>query len=190
MGIVIYTDGACRGNPGPGGCAAIIDDGRKKTEVSCGYRWTTNNRMEIGSVIVALETLDSGVPVKLVSDSQYVLNALSKGWIAGWKRKNWISTAREPVKNRDLWERLDGLVTKHAMTFEWVRGHAAHPLNNRCDEMAVAAALGHVLAIDSEYEAGNPFPTRAPVVTSNSTPAKILLVTPAGSSQTEFPGFL
>jgi ribonuclease HI len=190
MGVVLYTDGACRGNPGPGGCAAIIDDGHKKTELSRGYRWTTNNRMEIRSVIVALETLGAGVPVKLVSDSQYVLNALSKGWIAGWKRKNWISTTREPVKNRDLWERLDGLVAKHPMTFEWVRGHASHPLNNRCDEMAVAAALGSALAVDSEYEAGNPFPASAPVVVTNATPAHAPLVSPACVSQTEFPGFL
>jgi len=190
MGVVIYTDGACRGNPGPGGCAAIVDDGHKKIERSRGYRWTTNNRMEICSVIFALETIDAGVPVKLVSDSQYVLNALSKGWIAGWKRKNWISTAREPVKNRDLWERLDGLVAKHAMTFEWVRGHASHPLNNRCDEMAVAAALGQALAIDSEYEAGNPFPARTPVVAANPAPAKAPLVSPAGVTQTAFPGFL
>ena len=187
MGVIIYTDGACRGNPGPGGCAAIIHDGRKKMELSRGYRWTTNNRMEIRSVIVALESIDASVPVKLVSDSQYVLNALSKGWIAGWKRKNWISTAREPVKNRDLWERLDGLVAQHAMTFEWVRGHASHPLNNRCDEMAVAAALGHALAIDSEYEAGNPFPTRAPVAATSSATAKAPLVSPASASQAEFP---
>ena len=190
MGVVLYTDGACRGNPGPGGCASIIDNGSKKTELSRGYRWTTNNRMEIRSVILALETLDAGIPAKLVSDSQYVLNALSKGWIAGWKRKNWISTAREPVKNRDLWELLDGLVAKHPMTFEWVRGHASHPLNNRCDEMAVAAALGNALAIDAEYEAGNPFPAGAPAVAANLTPTKVPLVVPAPIGQAQFPGFL
>jgi len=190
MGVILYTDGACRGNPGPGGSAAIIEDGGKKTELARGYRWTTNNRMEIRSVIAALETIDAGIPVKLVSDSQYVLNALSKGWIAGWKRKNWISTAREPVKNRDLWERLDSLVAQHRMTFEWVRGHASHPLNNRCDEMAVAAALGHALAIDAEYEGGNPFPADRSTATASSAPARAPLVSPVGASQAEFPGFL
>ena len=186
MGIIIYTDGACRGNPGPGGCAAIIDDDNRQTELSCGYRWTTNNRMEIRSVIAALEVIETGAPVHLVSDSQYVLNALSKGWISGWKRKNWVTTAREPVKNRDLWEHLDGLIANHAMTYKWVRGHASHPLNNRCDEMAVAAALGGALAIDSEYEAINSFPgsTLPPVQAA----ALVVIATSAG--QAEFPGFL
>jgi len=178
MGITIYTDGACRGNPGPGGCAAIIDDGNRQTEWSQGYRWTTNNRMEIRSVIAALEVVEAGVPVHLVSDSQYVLNALSKGWISGWKRKNWITTAREPVKNRDLWEQLDGLVAQRAMTYKWVRGHASHPLNNRCDEMAVAAALGGTLIVDAEYEANHPWPMGAA--------APVVMVTVPG--QAEFPG--
>jgi len=190
MGVVVYTDGACRGNPGPGGCAAIIHDGNKKTEHSRGYRWSTNNRMEIRSVLLALENIDAGVSVKLVSDSQYVLNALSKGWIAGWKRKNWISAAREPVKNRDLWELLDGLVAKRPMTFEWVRGHASHPLNNRCDEMAVTAALGNALAIDVGYEAGNPFSVRSPVVGAKSASVAGPVVFPAVVCQAEFSGFL
>jgi ribonuclease HI len=190
MGIIVYTDGACRGNPGPGGCAAIIDRDSVKTELSSGYRWTTNNRMEIRSVIAALEAIETGTPVLLVSDSQYVLNALSKDWIAGWKRKNWISTARAPVKNRDLWEHLDGLVANHVMTYKWVRGHASHPLNNRCDEMAVAAALGGVLAIDSGYEALNPCSINAPPSTAKSpqTPAAVVMATSAG--QAEFPGFI
>ena len=182
MAIIVYTDGACRGNPGPGGYAAIIDQGDVKTEWARGYRWTTNNRMEIRSVIVALEAIETGAPVHLVSDSQYVLNALSKGWIAGWKKKNWINTAREPVKNRDLWEQLDSLVAKRAMTYEWVRGHASHPLNNRCDAMAVAAALGETLDLDSGYEAINPYPMNAPSST-------ISIVVATGTSQAEFPGF-
>ena len=161
MEITIYTDGACRGNPGPGGCAAIVDNGGKQVFLSRGYRWTTNNRMEIGSVILAMETLDLQAAVHLVSDSQYVLNTLSKGWIAGWKKKDWISTARQPVKNRDLWERLDRLITSRTMTYQWVKGHAAHPLNNRCDELAVAAAAGSDLAVDLGYEATYPFPREA-----------------------------
>ncbi len=189
MGLTVYTDGACRGNPGPGGYAAIIDDGARQAELSRGYRWTTNNRMEIGSVIAALEDVGAGVPVHLVSDSQYVLNALSKGWIAGWKRKNWISTAREPVKNRDLWEQLDALIAARTMTFEWVRGHASHPLNNRCDAMAVAAALGEELAIDSGYEALNPYPAAAATLTMKPMLAAAPLTTAAETGQAEFPGF-
>lgn len=184
MGVLIYTDGACRGNPGPGGCATIIDRGATKTELSRGYRWTTNNRMEIRSVILALESVESGVPVKLISDSQYVLNALSKGWIAGWKRKHWVTTTREPVKNRDLWEVLDAAVAKHAMTCEWVRGHASNPMNNRCDEMAVAAALGGKLEIDAEYEKGNPF------AGGGVLPVAVPVVAATPSVQSEFPGLL
>jgi ribonuclease HI len=189
MVTTIYTDGACRGNPGPGGCAAIVDNGQVKTELSRGYRWTTNNRMEILSVIRAIETIDTGGPVHLVSDSQYVLNTLSKNWISGWKRKNWISTTRQPVKNRDLWECLDDLISKRAMTYEWVRGHASHPLNNRCDEMAVAAALSDKLFIDSGYEAERPFPSEisSPVVKYTSVASPMTAVVSPG--QVEFPGF-
>ena len=112
MGIVVYTDGACRGNPGPGGCAAIIDDDERQTELSRGYRWTTNNRMEIRSVIMALEVVASGCSGSSGLGFAICPERLSKGWISGWKRKNWITTAREPVKNRDLWEQLDGLVAR------------------------------------------------------------------------------
>jgi ribonuclease HI len=189
MSVIVYTDGACRGNPGPGGYAAIIDDGVLKTELTRGYRWTTNNRMEIQSVIAALETILAGAPIQLFSDSQYVLNTLSKGWISGWKRKGWINTAREPVKNRDLWEQLDLLVTGHKMTYQWVRGHASNPLNNRCDEMAVAAALGAELEIDSGYEACNPFPANAEPALAKAVPAPSpVFITGAG--QATLPGFI
>jgi ribonuclease HI len=185
MALVIYTDGACRGNPGPGGCAAIIDDGTVQNELSRGYRWTTNNRMEIQSVIVALENLPAGAAVQLCSDSQYVLNTLSKGWIAGWKRKGWISSTKEPVKNRDLWERLDALIGQYAMTYQWVRGHAANPLNNRCDEMAVAAALGARLSIDAGYEAIHPFSGSRILPVARATVPTVKEVLPR---QTELPG--
>ena len=184
MGVIVYTDGACRGNPGPGGCAAIIDDGKATTELARGYRWTTNNRMEILSVIAALEMVATGAPVRLVSDSQYVLNTLSKGWISGWKRKGWINTAREPVKNRDLWEQLDELAARHPLSCHWVRGHATHPLNNRCDEMAVGAALGGTLAVDSGYEACHPYPAGAKLAPAKSALPGI------GTGQATFPGFL
>jgi ribonuclease HI len=189
MGITIYTDGACRGNPGPGGYAAIVEEGARTRELSRGFRWTTNNRMEIQSVIAALEAIEAGVSVHLVSDSQYVLNALSKGWIAGWKRRGWVSTARQPVKNRDQWELLDGLVARHVLTCQWVRGHAAHPFNNRCDEMAVAAALGKTLAVDAGYEAGNPFPAAVPGGTVKFVPGQHSFVS-AHLGQPMLPDFL
>ncbi len=182
-GVIVYTDGACRGNPGPGGYAAIVEDGGRKTELFRGYRWTTNNRMEIQSVIAALETIDPAVPVRLFSDSQYVLNTLSKGWIAGWKRRDWISSARQPVKNRDLWEHLDRLVARRAMTYQWVRGHASHAENNRCDELAVIAALGQDLAIDSAYEAENPYPKAASIPASRPILTGLLI-------QNELPGLV
>jgi ribonuclease HI len=186
MAVIIHTDGACRGNPGPGGYAALIDDGTLKTEISRGYRWTTNNRMEIQSVIAALETIPAGTPVQLFSDSQYLLNTLSKGWIAGWKRKGWINTAREPVKNRDLWEQLDLLVARHKMTYQWVRGHASNPLNNRCDELAVAAALGEKLEIDSAYEVSNPFPASIAPAPIKSALSPVFV---ASLGQATLPGF-
>jgi ribonuclease HI len=185
--IVLYTDGACRGNPGPGGCAAIIDDGSSQTELARGYRWTTNNRMEIQSIIVALELIGTAASIRLISDSQYVLNTLSKGWIAGWKRKGWISSAREPVKNRDLWEKLDVLVARHAMTYQWVRGHATHALNNRCDEMAVAAAQGEALQIDAGYEAVSPFCGVPASAESTVVPVKMPFIA-AGAHQAFLPG--
>jgi ribonuclease HI len=186
VGITVYTDGACRGNPGPGGCAAILDDGTDQTELSRGYRWTTNNRMEIRSVIEALERVAAGVAIELVSDSQYVLNTLSKNWIAGWKRKGWINTAKEPVKNRDLWEQLDPLVARQTMTYRWVRGHASNPLNNRCDEMAVTAALGGVLGVDEGYEVVNPFPGGGTPVTPKPTPRVVPVVIVPRAGQSEF----
>jgi ribonuclease HI len=185
MSITIHTDGACRGNPGPGGYAAIVDDGTGRKELWRGYRWTTNNRMEIRSVIAGLEEIEPDRAVHLVSDSQYLLNTLSKGWIVGWKKRDWISTSRQPVKNRDLWEQLDLLVARRSMTYQWVRGHASHPLNNRCDELAVAAALGATLHIDSDYEAINSY-------RSNGAVDVVALPTPAGvaqESQAQLPGF-
>jgi ribonuclease HI len=146
--IILYTDGACRGNPGPGGYGCILQftDAKGQTyskELSAGYRETTNNRMELLAAIVGLETLRENCKVHLYSDSQYLVNAFQKGWLAKWKQNGWYKDAKkkEPVKNEDLWRRLDRVMAYHEVEFHWVKGHAENAYNNRCDEMAVAAAL-------------------------------------------------
>lgn len=142
--IRLYTDGACKGNPGPGGWAYILEDAQtgNRREGSGGERPTTNNRMELRAVIEGLSALRYRCEVELYSDSQYVLNGL-KSWMAGWKRNGWrrkTSGGWESVKNDDLWKRLDQLMTQHAISFHHVRGHSGHPENERCDVLAVAAA--------------------------------------------------
>ena len=135
--IKIYTDGACSGNPGPGGWGAILLFGQHKKELAGGEGQTTNNRMELMGVIGALEELKEPCQVDLYTDSQYVVNAIEKGWVYGWKAKNWIKSNKEPAKNPDLWERLLDLLEVHKVRFHWVKGHADNPYNNRCDEIAV-----------------------------------------------------
>ena len=133
--ITIHTDGGCEGNPGPGGWAAVLSyDGRTK-EISGGEPATTNNRMELQAAISALEALKERCEIELFTDSQYLRNGITK-WVAGWKAKGWISTQKKAVKNEDLWRRLDGLAAKHTIKWLWVRGHAGHPVNERCDEIA------------------------------------------------------
>jgi ribonuclease HI len=138
--VELYTDGACSGNPGPGGWAYILKHPASGTarEGSGGEAQTTNNRMELRAVIEGLTALKRPSIVELYSDSQYVLNGL-KTWIKGWKAKGWKTSSKAPVKNQDLWEALDALASQHQVTFHWVRGHSEHPENERCDEMAVAA---------------------------------------------------
>ena len=149
--VLIHADGACLGNPGPGGYGAILNcDGHEK-ELAGGFRLTTNNRMEILGVIMALEALTQPRQVKVVTDSMYVRDAIEKRWLANWKRNGWKTAARTPVKNRDLWERLDGLLARHKVTFAWVRGHAGHPENERCDALASQAARGRGLQEDGGY---------------------------------------
>nr|PZN52030.1 MAG: ribonuclease HI [Bacteroidota bacterium] len=146
--IEIFTDGAAQGNPGPGGYGVIMRYGNYYRELSQGYRLTTNNRMELLAVIVALEALKKeGIPVKIYSDSEYVVNAIKKGWLWNWEKKNFKKTA-----NVDLWKRYIPLHEKYKPEFVWVRGHAGHPENERCDELAVAAAQGGNLLIDEAYE--------------------------------------
>jgi ribonuclease HI len=137
--VVIYTDGACSGNPGPGGFGIILQYGEYRKEISQGFLDTTNNRMELLAVITALEALNSPCIVDLYSDSKYVIDAIQKGWAVKWRSKGWMRTAKEPAKNPDLWKRLLDLLEIHDVTFHWVKGHAQNANNNRCDELAVAA---------------------------------------------------
>ena len=136
--VTIYTDGACSGNPGPGGWGAILMYGQFKKELSGGEAQTTNNRMELTGVITALEALKEPCVVELYSDSKYVIDALEKGWARGWKAKGWIKSDKKPALNPDLWDRLLTLCDRHTVNLHWVKGHAANPYNNRCDELAVA----------------------------------------------------
>ncbi len=138
--VKLFTDGACKGNPGPGGWAFILQHpaSGKSQDGSGGEAHTTNNRMELMGVIRGLELLRLPLTVDLYSDSQYVLKGLRE-WMAGWKRSGWRTADRQPVKNQDLWMRLDELKSMHTLRFNWIRGHSGHPENERCDRMAVAA---------------------------------------------------
>lgn len=137
--VTIYTDGACSGNPGPGGWGAILRYKEHCREMSGGEKMTTNNRMELTGVIRALEALREPCAVELYSDSKYVIDALEKGWAAGWRKRGWIKSDKKPALNPDLWETLLTLTERHEMRYHWVKGHADNPYNNRCDELAVAA---------------------------------------------------
>lgn len=150
--VVIYTDGACSGNPGPGGYGIVMLYKGHRKEISQGYRRTTNNRMELLSVIIALETLKfDGCDVVVYSDSQYVVNAIEKGWLKGWIAKNF-----EKIKNPDLWIRFYKVFRRHRVKFVWIKGHASNVENNRCDELAVAASRSTQLLRDEGFENLNP----------------------------------
>ena len=136
--VTVYTDGACSGNPGPGGYGAILVYGKAEKELSGGEAETTNNRMELTAVCAALEALKEACEVTVVSDSRYVVDAVGKGWLADWQKRGWKKADRSPVLNRELWERLLAQLGRHAVRFEWVRGHQGHPYNERCDALAVA----------------------------------------------------
>ena len=135
--VTIYTDGACSGNPGPGGWGAILSYNGIEKELSGGEKQTTNNRMELTGVISALSALKEPCIVELWSDSKYVIDALEKGWAQGWRKRGWVKSDKKPALNPDLWERLLDLTEKHEMHYHWVKGHADNEKNNRCDEMAV-----------------------------------------------------
>jgi ribonuclease HI len=137
--IELYTDGACSGNPGPGGWGCILRYGETEKELSGGEIHTTNNRMELTAVIKGLEALKEPCAVELYSDSKYVTDALSKGWAASWRKRGWVKGDKAPALNPDLWETLLNLSATHSVTVHWVRGHADNQYNNRCDSLAVAA---------------------------------------------------
>ncbi|GJL85264.1 MAG: ribonuclease H [Micavibrio sp.] len=139
--VRIYTDGACSGNPGPGGWGAIMRWNGHEKELSGGEGETTNNRMEMMAVIKALETLKKSSTVQLYTDSTYVQKGATE-WIDGWKARGWKGANKKPIKNKDLWLRIDELVQEHNIEFHWVRGHDGHPENERADELAVAAIPG------------------------------------------------
>ena len=155
--VTLYTDGAARGNPeGPGGYGAILQfvdrqGNLHEKELSAGYRKTTNNRMELMAVIAGLEALTRPCRVEVVSDSQYVTNAFLKGWLDGWQKRNWTG-ASGPVKKVDLWKRLLAAAKPHELHFTWVKGHAGHPENERCDKLATAAADGTRLLTDEKKD--------------------------------------
>lgn len=136
--VILYTDGACSGNPGPGGWGAILEYQGTKKELSGGQAKTTNNRMELTAVIQGLNALKESCIVELYSDSKYVIDALEKGWAEAWRAKGWRKADKKPALNPDLWEQLLCLVEKHQVHYHWVKGHADNPDNNRCDQLAVA----------------------------------------------------
>jgi ribonuclease HI len=150
--VAIYTDGSCLGNPGPGGYGAILVYNEHRKELSGGFRLTTNNRMELLAAIIALESLKSACQVDLTTDSQYVRLGIMQ-WLAGWKRNNWKTSQKQPVKNQDLWQRLDAAAAKHNVIWHWVKGHAGHPENERCDVLARSAAEAKPTTIDQAFEA-------------------------------------
>ena len=139
--VALFTDGSCLGNPGPGGWAAILEYRGHLKELSQGYKLTTNNRMELLAVINGLAVLKESCSVQITTDSQYVKNGMTS-WLAGWKRRNWVNSQKKPVKNKDLWQRLDQECSRHKIHWYWVKGHAGHTQNERCDELAKNAALG------------------------------------------------
>ncbi|MDR2726470.1 MAG: ribonuclease HI [Deltaproteobacteria bacterium] len=138
--VTIHTDGSCLGNPGPGGWGCVLRFGEHVRELSGGYSHTTNNRMELAAAIFALETLKEACRVDLFTDSQYLRNAVAQRWLDTWKGNGWKTAAKKPVKNRDLWERLDRQLQTHQVPFHWVKGHAGHNDNERCDILAKTQA--------------------------------------------------
>lgn len=151
--VIIHTDGSCLGNPGPGGWAAVLElaGSTARKELCGGFCATTNNRMELMAVISALEALNQPCEVELFTDSQYVRNAVEKGWLASWRAKNWRKADKKPVLNADLWQRLLPLLERHQVRLFWLRGHAGNAENERCDELARTLAASGGLAPDPGF---------------------------------------
>ena len=150
--VIIYTDGACSGNPGPGGYGTVMQYGDNRKELSGGFRNTTNNRMELLAVIKGLQLLNRPCEVTVFSDSKYIVDAVNKGWARRWQANGWKRNKREKALNPDLWARLLKLLDIHEVSLRWVKGHAGNPGNERADTLAVAASQGDNLAIDEGYE--------------------------------------
>lgn len=136
--VELFTDGACSGNPGPGGWGAVLRYNGREKELSGGEKETTNNRMELTAAIMGLAALKEPCEVRLVTDSKYVADGITKGWAESWRKNNWRKADKKPALNPDLWEKLLNLIKEHNVTIEWVKGHAGHPENERCDRLAVA----------------------------------------------------
>ncbi len=152
--VAIYTDGSCLGNPGPGGYGVVLRYQQHQKEMSGGYKQTTNNRMELLAAIVGLESLTQPCDVDLTTDSQYVRLGITQ-WLANWKKNNWKTSQKEPVKNQDLWRRLDAACQGHKVNWHWVKGHAGHPENERCDELARVAATHNATEVDTGFQASS-----------------------------------
>jgi ribonuclease HI len=150
--VSIFTDGSCLGNPGPGGYGIVMKYQRQSKELADGFLLTTNNRMELLAPIIALEALVEPCEVTLTSDSQYMRQGITQ-WIHGWKKKGWITSTKQPVKNVDLWQRLDAVSQRHNIDWRWVKGHAGHTENERCDKLASDAAKAKPKQIDIGYQA-------------------------------------
>lgn len=152
--VTIYTDGGCIDNPGPGGYGAVLLYGKNRKEITGGYRLTTNNRMELIACIKGLEALKYPCRVTIHSDSRYVVDGIEKGWAKRWRGRGWMRNDKEPARNADLWSRLLDLRETHRVTFQWVRGHAGNPENERCDQLASEGARRPDLPADTLYERG------------------------------------
>jgi ribonuclease HI len=153
--IILYTDGACEPNPGPGGYGVVLIHGKHRKELSGGFRYTTNNRMELMAAIKGLEALKEPCIVKLHSDSEYVVRAMTQGWVQRWKAHGWRRSSKEPAANPDLWEKLLEQCQRHQVSFIWVKGHAGVAENERCDFLSMQAMRGSDLPADEGYEAGS-----------------------------------
>ena len=151
--VQIFSDGACSGNPGPGGWGTILRFGEHEKELSGGEKSTTNNRMELTAVIKGLEALKEPCEVEFFTDSKYIIDSVTKGWAVKWKNNGWVKPDKKPALNPDLWERLLELLEIHRVTFNWVKGHAGHPENERCDRLAFNSADEEDLLTDEGYEA-------------------------------------
>lgn len=181
--VVMYTDGACLGNPGPGGYGVLLISGERQQELSAGYRLTTNNRMEILAVIAGLRALPTPADVVVYSDSKYVVDAMTKGWVRGWRAKGWRKSDGAPALNADLWEELWRLTQHHQVNFQWVKGHAGEAGNERVDRLSVAAAKGKNLPEDTGYLTGG----KAPTPGANAAPKTANQQTLFGSGETNAP---